>query len=207
MFLNIKNNLLIFLLILIILLGIMIYSINARLEAVKEQRDDYKTLNQIHSVEIETWKDKDSLNHSQVEMYELNSKQLFKQAVQQEILLQSLDTKINKLTGYRIQTSDSKYNFYTNLRDSTLYDTIKVKVFEQKDPKGYYDFKGILKGDSIKASLSVVDTIVTGVHKGKCQKRILWKLIGIGDRKYLVENVNKNPFVKTTSSKEVYLSK
>lgn len=204
---NLKNNIIEILLFIILILGFILYVHIRELKKEKELKEDYKNLHENSQKTFKTWQSKDGKNYASTEQLYLNTKEVFNQVVAQESLLKDLSVKLNKLEGFRIQSTESKFHFYTNLKDSILYDSIKIKVFKQVDSKGYYTFNGEIINDSIKATLSASDTIVSGITRSKCQNRILWGLIGVSNRKYLVETVNKNPFVKITANKEVYLKK
>lgn len=202
---RLKDYAFLVILIAFIAISIFCYFLNKHLQHVKNDRDDYKAISQ---ETFKSYKDKDGKSHGTVESITLNSEKLFKEQVaHDEYFLNALDTKLKKLEGYRFQSSKSDYFIHTRVRDTLIGDTVAIKIFEQTDPKGYYTFKGEIKGDSLTASLKSLDTLVTGISRGKCENRILWGLIGVSKRPMVVETVNKNPFTQITYQKEVYLKR
>ncbi len=203
---KLKEYFMLFLIIALIAISIFCYFLRRELIKTADERDDFKA---ISKETFKSYKDEDGKTHSTSESEYLKSEEAFKQELEKykKDFLSTLDTKLSKLDGFRIQNSKSEYHFKTFLKDTTINDTVAIKIFNQVDPKGYYTFKGEIRGDSINASLKSLDTLVTGISRGKCQNRILWGLIGISKRPMIVENVNKNPYTEITYQKEVYLQK
>jgi hypothetical protein len=63
-------------------------------------------------------------------------------------------------------------NIVTILRDSVLYDTIPVRVFNYRDP--WLELKGIAMGDSQRLYVRLSDTLIQAVYYGERVHPWLW---------------------------------
>ncbi len=112
--------------------------------------------------------------------------QLLLPSLYQEI--ENLKIKQNRakqiaISSYRVDTL-----IETRLRDSLIYDTVRVKLFEYDDL--YLRIKGQLQDDLALFKLSYTDTLVQVVYRGEREKPWLW----IFSRRKLMQRVSlKNP--------------
>ena len=84
----------------------------------------------------------------------------------------TLDIKMKRVTAGSTTIIEGNKNIYTQLRDSLIYDTVGVKVFNYKDP--WYNVSGQTIKDSIKVNIAYTDTLIQAVYKGRRTKPWLW---------------------------------
>ena len=88
----------------------------------------------------------------------------------------------------------------TTLKDSLIYDTIPVRVFNYKDE--FYTINGISIGDTQKVHIESRDSLIQVVYKGERYKPWLW----IFSRRKLQQVVScKNPNSKIEYSQSIRL--
>ena len=88
------------------------------------------------------------------------------------------------------------------LRDSLIFDTISVKVFDYSD--AFYQVNGMIREDSIRIQIQSIDSIIQVVYKGKRLRPWLWVL-----SKRQLEQVmqSKNPNSQIIYSKQIQIIK
>lgn len=86
--------------------------------------------------------------------------------------IQRLDLKVGKARQVNTVASQTTHTIKTFLRDSVIYDSVKVKSFEYKD--SYLTLHGIQMGDSQRVHLELTDTLSQVIFKGKRLKPYLW---------------------------------
>jgi hypothetical protein len=83
-----------------------------------------------------------------------------------------LDVNTKRVSAGSTTIIEGRKNIYTRLRDSLIYDTVDVKVFNYKDP--WYNVSGQTIKDSIKVNIAYSDTLIQVVYKGRRTKPWLW---------------------------------
>lgn len=86
--------------------------------------------------------------------------------------IQDLGAKANKAAQFSKTVIETQKNIVTVLRDSTIHDTIRVKVFSYSDQ--FYQISGIAQGDSQSLHICSTDTLVQVVYKGERINPWLW---------------------------------
>lgn len=83
-----------------------------------------------------------------------------------------LGVKVSRATQLSTTVIETQKNIITQLRDSIIHDTIRVKVFEYTDQ--WYQIKGLAQGDSQRLHIQSTDTLTQVVFKGERIKPWLW---------------------------------
>ncbi len=91
-----------------------------------------------------------------------------------EIIAELKNLKVNprKVEHYSETVIQQNKDIITTLRDSLIYDTVPVRVFNYKDE--FYTINGIAIGDSQKVHIESRDSLIQVVYKGERYKPWLW---------------------------------
>jgi hypothetical protein len=96
-------------------------------------------------------------------------KKLFPKEVKQ---IENLGVKVNKTTQYSTTVVETKTNVLTTLRDSLIFDTVQVRVFDYQDQ--WYQIHGISEKDTQRLVIKSMDTLTQVLFYGERQKPWLW---------------------------------
>ena len=121
-----------------------------------------------------------------------------------EILAEIKQLKINpRLVNHYSETViKQEKEVVKQLRDSLIFDTIRVKVFEYCD--AFYQLKGIIRDDSIRIKIQSIDTIIQIVYKGK--RLYPWRWI-FSKRQLQQVIQSKNPNSTIIYSRQIQITK
>jgi len=121
-----------------------------------------------------------------------------------EIIAEIRNLKINprQITNYSETVIHQDKDITTLLRDSVIYDTVPVRIFNYKDE--FYTVSGIAIGDTQKVHIESKDSLIQVVYKGERYKPWLW----IFSKRKLQQLVScKNPNTKIVFNKNVEIYK
>jgi hypothetical protein len=96
-------------------------------------------------------------------------KKLFPKEVKQ---IENLGVKVNKTTQYSTTVVETKTNILTTLRDSLIFDTVQVRVFDYQDQ--WYQINGVIEKDTQRLVIKSMDTLTQVLFYGERQKPWLW---------------------------------
>ena len=96
-------------------------------------------------------------------------KKLFPKEVKQ---IENLGVKVNKTTQYSTTVVETKTNVLTTLRDSLIFDTVQVRVFDYQDQ--WYQINGVIEKDTQRLVIKSMDTLTQVLYYGERQKPWLW---------------------------------
>lgn len=86
--------------------------------------------------------------------------------------LDSLRIPVKRVTEVRHTAGIIRQTITTQLRDSVVTDTVKVRVFCYADR--YMRLDGLARGDTQQVRVAITDTLLQVVHKGKRKYPWLW---------------------------------
>lgn len=115
--------------------------------------------------------------------------------------IKNLKLKPSKVQSLSVNEIKSELLITTHLRDSIVFDTVQVKVFDYAD--NYYFIRGMQIGDTQKMQLSYCDTLTQIVYKGRRNKPWLWLL---SPRKLEQRIALKSPNSKVLFSKVIQIT-
>jgi type II secretory pathway pseudopilin PulG len=116
--------------------------------------------------------------------------------------LKNLKVPANRVENYSETVIHHNKEIVTGLRDSTLYDTIPVKVFNYSD--AYYKVSGIATADSQRVHIESTDSLTQVVYRGERYKPWLW----IFSRRKLQQSIlSKNPNSNIIYSRQITIQK
>jgi hypothetical protein len=121
-----------------------------------------------------------------------------------EIIAEIRNLKINPrfVNSYSETVIHEQKDIVTTLRDSLIFDTIPVRVFNYKDE--FYTVNGLAIGDTQKVHIESRDSLILVVFKGERYKPWLW----VFSRRKLQQVVGcKNPNCKVEYSRFVRIVK
>ena len=121
-----------------------------------------------------------------------------------EIIAEIRNLKINPrlVNSYSETVIHEQKDIVTTLRDSLIYDTIPVRVFNYKDE--FYIVNGIAIGDTQKVHIESRDSLIQVVYKGERYRPWLW----VFSRRKLEQVVGcKNPNCRIEYSRFIALDK
>lgn len=102
--------------------------------------------------------------------------------------IRKLDIRPRLVNTYAETVVTQDKQIVTQLRDSFIRDTVKVKVFDYKDQ--FYSVKGIAVNDTQKVHIQSTDSLIQVVYKGERVRPWLW----IFSRRKLQQVItSKNP--------------
>jgi hypothetical protein len=112
--------------------------------------------------------------------------------------IKNLRVNPRRVEHYSETVVHQQKDIVTTLRDSLIFDTVHVRVFNYKDE--FYTIKGIAVGDTQKVHIESRDSLIQVVFKGERYKPWLW----IFSRRKLQQVVSsKNPNSKIEYSRSI----
>ncbi len=96
-------------------------------------------------------------------------KKLFPKEVKQ---IENLGVKVNKTNQYSTTVVETKTNVLTTLRDSLIFDTVQVRVFDYQDQ--WYQIRGVIEKDTQRLVIKSMDTLTQVLFYGERQNPWLW---------------------------------
>ena len=138
--------------------------------------------------EITTLRLKNGQLASENQVLQLKSKELAALLPELAAEVRGLNVRLGKaqsvsVTGFTVQTPATVL-----LRDSVIYDTVQVRVFDYQD--GFFTVQGKAIGNKQHLELSYQDTLVQVVYRGERERPWLW----IFSPRKLMQRVSlKNP--------------
>lgn len=121
--------------------------------------------------------------------------------------LHAMRIDLKRVEEVQATTMRTEREVTTRIRDSVVYDTVRqqperVRVFDYRDD--YLRVKGVARGDSQWMQVSVRDTLLQVVHRGRRTKPWLW----IFSPRELVQTVRlSNPHAEIGYSRRIEISK
>lgn len=160
-------------------------------KAWKEARHSYKRVlvaNESLQEELVHFKTENGQLAAQNRILQLKSKELSSLLPQMASEIKQLGVKLSRAesvssTGFEVSTPATIV-----LRDSLIYDTLAVKIFDYDD--GFFDIRGTAIGNQQHLDLAYRDTLMQVVYRGEREKPWLW----IFSPRKLMQRVSlKNP--------------
>jgi hypothetical protein len=156
---------------LLVVLGaiLLLWKSNQRLHA------DNKRLSanlQAMGAELSMVKTKSGQLAAQSDLLVLQTKELKKLFPKEVKQIENLGVKVNKTAQYSTTVVETKTNVLTTLRDSLIFDTIQVRVFDYQDQ--WYQIRGVIEKDTQRLVIKSMDTLTQVLFYGERQKPWLW---------------------------------
>lgn len=169
--------------------------------AFQEQKRQYEQVlesAQLNQLALDTLRLKNGQLAAENGVLKLRSQEL--SAILPDLIqeVKSLDVKLNRAqsistSGFVVRTPAS-----VALRDSIIYDTIRIKRFDYND--GFFQIKGSALGNIQNLDLAYTDTLVQVVYRGERERPWLW----IFSPRKLMQRVSlKNPNAQIHYSKHL----
>ena len=156
---------------LLIMLGaiLLLWKSNQRLHADNQRlSSNIKTL----GAELSMVKTKSGQLAAQSDLLVLQTRELKKLFPKEVKQIENLGVKVNKTTQYSTTVVETKTNVITTLRDSLIFDTVQVRVFDYQDQ--WYQIHGISEKDTQRLVIKSMDTLTQVLFYGERQKPWLW---------------------------------
>ncbi len=156
---------------LLIMLGaiLLLWKSNQRLHADnKRLSSTIKTL----GAELSMVKTKSGQLAAQSDLLVLQTRELKKLFPKEVKQIENLGVKVNKTTQYSTTVVETKTNVLTTLRDSLIFDTVQVRVFDYQDQ--WYQINGVIEKDTQRLVIKSMDTLTQVLFYGERQKPWLW---------------------------------
>lgn len=156
---------------LLIMLGaiLLLWKSNQRLHADNQRlSSNLKTL----GAELSMVKTKSGQLAAQSDLLVLQTRELKKLFPKEVKQIENLGVKVNKTTQYSTTVVETKTNVITTLRDSLIFDTVQVRVFDYQDQ--WYQIHGISEKDTQRLVIKSMDTLTQVLFYGERQKPWLW---------------------------------
>ena len=139
---------------------------------------------------------------AKVEILELKHTELKKIFPQILTEIENLKIKSKRVNQYSETVIHQDKEIIRELRDSLVYDTIKVKTFDYQDD--YYQVSGNITPDSIRMNIHSSDSLIQVVYKGQRINPKLW----IFSKRQLEQVVScKNPNSTIQYSRYIQIEK
>lgn len=107
--------------------------------------------------------------------------------------IENLKIKPNRVNQYSETIIHQDKEIIKVLRDSVIYDTIKIKAFDYEDV--YYKVFGSIQNDFIKLNIHSSDSLIQVVFRGERRKPLLW-IFSRRQMEQLVSCKNPNSTIK-----------
>ena len=147
----------------------LLWKSNQRLHADnKRLSSNIKTL----GAELSMVKTKSGQLAAQSDLLVLQTRELKKLFPKEVKQIENLGVKVNKTTQYSTTVVETKTNVLTTLRDSLIFDTVQVRVFDYQDQ--WYQIKGVIEKDTQRLVIKSMDTLTQVLFYGERQKPWLW---------------------------------
>lgn len=156
---------------LLVVLGaiLLLWKSNQRLHADnKRLSSNIKTL----GAELSMVKTKSGQLAAQSDLLVLQTRELKKLFPKEVKQIENLGVKVNKTTQYSTTVVETKTNVLTTLRDSLIFDTVQVRVFDYQDQ--WYQIRGVIEKDTQRLVIKSMDTLTQVLYYGERQKPWLW---------------------------------
>jgi hypothetical protein len=156
---------------LLVVLGaiLLLWKSNQRLHADnKRLSSNLKTL----GAELSMVKTKSGQLAAQSDLLVLQTRELKKLFPKEVKQIENLGVKVNKTTQYSTTVVETKTNVLTTLRDSLIFDTVQVRVFDYQDQ--WYKIRGVIEKDTQRLVIKSMDTLTQVLFYGERQKPWLW---------------------------------
>lgn len=156
---------------LLVVLGaiLLLWKSNQRLHADnKRLSSNLKTL----GAELSMVKSKSGQLAAQSDLLVLQTRELKKLFPKEVKQIENLGIKVNKTTQYSTTVVETKTNVITTLRDSLIFDTVQVSVFDYQDQ--WYQIHGISEKDTQRLVIKSMDTLTQVLYYGERHKPWLW---------------------------------
>jgi predicted nuclease with TOPRIM domain len=173
--------------------------------AYLNSQQDYSRIKKAYSdakMDLEYYQNEKGLLVAKAKALQLQNNEL--RLIYPQILseIQNLKLKASKVNHYTKTVVRQEKQILKELRDSIIYDTLKVKVFDYAD--SFYKVDGILLRDSIRMNIHSQDTLIQVVYRGKRPKPWLWFF----SRRQLEQVIScKNPNATILYSKHIQIAK
>ncbi len=147
----------------------LLWKSNQRLHADnKRLSSNIKTL----GAELSMVKTKSGQLAAQSDLLVLQTRELKKLFPKEVKQIENLGVKVNKTTQYSTTVVETKTNVLTTLRDSLIFDTVQVRVFDYQDQ--WYQNNGVIEKDTQRLVIKSMDTLTQVLFYGERQKPWLW---------------------------------
>ncbi len=147
----------------------LLWKSNQRLHADnKRLSSNIKTL----GAELSMVKTKSGQLAAQSDLLVLQTRELKKLFPKEVKQIENLGVKVNKTTQYSTTVVETKTNVLTTLRDSLIFDTVQVRVFDYQDQ--WYQINGVIEKDTQHLVIKSMDTLTQVLYYGERQKPWLW---------------------------------
>jgi hypothetical protein len=147
----------------------LLWKSNQRLHADnKRLSSNIKTL----GAELSMVKTKSGQLAAQSDLLVLQTRELKKLFPKEVKQIENLGVKVNKTTQYSTTVVETKTNVLTTLRDSLIFDTVQVRVFDYQDQ--WYQINGVIEKDTQRLVIKSMDTLTQVLFYGERQKPWLW---------------------------------
>ena len=147
----------------------LLWKSNQRLHADnKRLSSNIKTL----EAELSMVKTKSGQLAAQSDLLVLQTRELKKLFPKEVKQIENLGVKVNKTTQYSTTVVETKTNVLTTLRDSLIFDTVQVRVFDYQDQ--WYKIRGVIEKDTQRLVIKSMDTLTQVLFYGERQKPWLW---------------------------------
>jgi hypothetical protein len=147
----------------------LLWKSNQRLHADnKRLSSNIKTL----GAELTLVKTKSGQLAAQSDLLVLQTRELRKLFPKEVKQIENLGVKVNKTTQYSTTVVETKTNVLTTLRDSLIFDTVQVRVFDYQDQ--WYQINGVIEKDTQRLVIKSMDTLTQVLFYGERQKPWLW---------------------------------
>lgn len=156
---------------LLVVLGaiLLLWKSNQRLHADnKRLSSNLKTL----EAELTLVKTKSGQLAAQSDLLVLQTRELKKLFPKEVKQIENLGVKVNKTTQYSTTVVETKTNVLTTLRDSLIFDTVQVRVFDYQDQ--WYQIRGVIEKETQRLVIKSMDTLTQVLFYGERQKPWLW---------------------------------
>jgi hypothetical protein len=148
---------------------VLLYKSNERLHADNKRLSaNVKAL----GAELVMVKTKSGQLAAQSDLLVLQTKELKKLFPKEVKQIENLGVKVNKTTQYSTTVVETKTNVLTTLRDSLIFDTVQVRVFDYQDQ--WYQIRGVIEKDTQRLVIKSMDTLMQVLFYGERQKPWLW---------------------------------
>ena len=152
--------------------------------------------------EVQYYKSRNGILVAKVDAIQLKYDEL--KEIYPEILaeIRNLKIKPGRVDQYSETVIHEQKDIVTTLRDSLIYDTIPVRVFNYSD--AFYTVSGIAIADTQRVHIESRDSLIQVIYKGERIKPWLW----IFSRRKLQQAITcKNPNCKIEYSKTIKIVK
>lgn len=179
-----------------------------RIKSLKAERERYRNNTEVLLGEVETYRTKDSLNVAKVGVLELKLDEYKRFRDEDARLIKSLQVRNRDLEAITAIQSQTMIELSAKLKDTLITagnghsEPILARAVELHDQ--WYDFRGLVSGDSFKGSIEVRDSLMI-VETVKYKRCLFFKTKKIKNRQ--VDVVSKNPYVKILGCEHVIIEK